>query len=851
MRHPHPLALLALVALAACSGESVVGGVFPDVPRAADATMGVADASSIDVPTVVDASRDVSQVDVMSGCSADGDCTDPTSPVCDPATRRCVGCVTDRDTCPRGQYCEMSTRTCARGCDRDDDCVGATLADGGTLAAPRCDVASRGCVACVTDAHCPPGNLCVGNLCVAGCSPSQACPAGATCCNGACVDPQASAAHCGGCGRPCALANATPACLNGTCAVGACAEPFADCDRAPETGCEANTRGDVRHCGGCDRACASRPNAAARCEVGACRWDCAVGFSDCDGDATNGCETDTRTSLAACGACGRACALPNATARCEAGSCAVARCADGYGDCDGVASNGCETDLRASVSHCGRCGEACPTPPNTAPSCAAGRCASTCAAGRGECDGDAANGCEVELASSVAHCGACGRSCRTANVASATCAAAACAITACADGFGDCDGNAANGCELATSANNAACGRCGNACGPGARCAAGVCVQDCRRTGAVPCGSGTVCDFTDGRCVPTSTRCALAGAFASCGAQSCGPGAACNPRTMRCDPALSCRALSCEEGTGRCWGSDCPCDRPPASCATITPSSVPSGFLSGAFGFDIDDGCNLYTATMLSGPDYVRRLSPAGVVSTWTSVANLNMGEVAVQRRANVGSGTVAANVAFTYICCAACGCASNPPQGVGHVQGDGSLPVVVPAVVTSGAGPFGVGYLDTGPYGLAVSSLGEFFVGNVRANGDWYRYDTDSRMITAVASLPGRITASTAFDLDTMLVAAEGGALYLVERAPGGMPQRLGTLGSDVQSIRRDAFTGRLYASLRDRRLVSFAPDLSDLRVESTLSRGGRVAISPDGWLYVLLSEGGPVSRIQLPTSR
>jgi hypothetical protein len=82
-------------------------------------------------------------------------------------------------------------------------------------------------------------------------------------------------------------------------------------------------------------------------------------------------------------------------------------------------------------------------------------------------------------------------------------------------------------------------------------------------------------------------------------------------------------------------------------------------------------------------------------------------------------------------------------------------------------------------------------------------------------------------------------------------MPQRLGTLGSDVQSIRRDAFTGRLYASLRDRRLVSFAPDLSDLRVESTLSRGGRVAISPDGWLYVLLSEGGPVSRIQLPTSR
>jgi hypothetical protein len=435
--------------------------------------------------------------------------------------------------------------------------------------------------------------------------------------------------------------------------------------------------------------------------------------------------------------------------------------------------------------------------------------------------------------------------------ATAACAAGVPAVGRCEAGFADCDAAASNGCETDTRANNAACGACGNACGAGARCELGACAVDCRRDGAVACGASDACDFTDGACRPPETRCALTGDFQACGAQSCGPGSACNPRLMRCVAGLSCRSVSCEDGTGRCWGVDCPCDRPAAPCTTLAPASVPSAFLAGAFGFDIDDACNLYTATMLSGPDYVRRVDPAGRVTTWTSVANLNMGEVAVERRINVGPGVEAANVAFTYICCASCGCASSPPQGVGHVQSDGSLPVVVPSVVTSGAGPFGISYLDTGPYGLGVSALGEFFVGNVRANGDWYRYDTDTRTITAVATLPARVTASCSFDLDTMLVALQGGALYLVDRAPGGASRAIGSLGADVQSVRRDPFTGRFYASLRGGRIVSFLPDATGLRTETMAARGSRVAVSPDGWLYVLLEEGGPVSRVALPASR
>ncbi len=210
---------------------------------------------------------------------------------------------------------------------------------------------------------------------------------------------------------------------------------------------------------------------------------------------------------------------------------------------------------------------------------------------------------------------------------------------------------------------------------------------------------------------------------------------------------------------------------------------------------------------MLSGPDYVRRVAPGGVLSTYTSIANLNMGEVAVQRQSNAGGVAVAANVAFAYICCASCGCARTPPQGVGHVQSNGSLPVVVPATVTSGAGPFGVTTLDTGPYGLSVSALGEFFVGNVRANGDLFRYDTDTESITALAA--------------------------------------------DVQSLRRDAFTGRFYAALRNGTVVSFAADGTGVTTETSVGGSARVAVSPDGWLYVLRTVGGPLTRIALPTTR
>lgn len=83
---------------------------------------------------------------------------------------------------------------------------------------------------------------------------------------------------------------------------------------------------------------------------------CATGFGDCDGDGT--CYR-LATSAAHCGACGNRCP---SHATCVAGECrspSGLTCAAGLADCDNVESTGCETQLRASHTHCGACGNDC------------------------------------------------------------------------------------------------------------------------------------------------------------------------------------------------------------------------------------------------------------------------------------------------------------------------------------------------------------------------------------------------------------------------------------------------------------------------------------------------------------
>ncbi len=606
------LAGCLLAFAAGCASDlSVVGGPAP-MDAAADAT-GTDDLARVaddgpapnDAPGL-DVAIDAGPVDVPVDAVPDAPvwCTDnagcvgnPGGGACDVARGVCVPCVPSADTCPVGRFCSGST--CVPGCRNDEACAPAGDAgtDGGGLPATgHCNVATRSCVACVTDEHCPSGMLCVGNVCVSGCTASRPCPGATACCSGACVDVVSNVANCGACDRRCAAPNATSACQNAMCAIGACISPFADCDRVPSNGCEVDTLSDTLHCGACGTPCATRPHAASACAGGRCEYACDAGWADCDGVADNGCEVDLRHDVSHCGACTTACNPPNGAPACLDAMCAVAACAGGYGDCDGNPTNGCETDLSTTVAHCGACATACAARPNAFPGCLGGTCATSCVMGFQDCDGVASNGCEVDVRSAVTDCGACGRPCSPSN-ATGACAGGRCAVASCDPGFADCNGVAADGCEVNLQGDVNHCGTCATACtaaGGTPGCTAGVCGVsscaagrgDCDRsasngcevdltTSVTSCGScGALCDLPNATAACTGGRCAVAtcaAGFADCDGVASN-GCEVNVRTdatncgacrSACAPANAagacvggaCTVAACQAGFGDCDGA--------------------------------------------------------------------------------------------------------------------------------------------------------------------------------------------------------------------------------------------------------------------------------------------------------
>lgn len=174
-----------------------------------------------------------------------------------------------------------------------------------------------------------------------------------------------------------------------------------------------------------------------------------------------------------CGACGRRCTFPNATATCARGQCGLAACVRGFADCDGTNSNGCETDTN-EAANCGACGNRCPMGGR----CTGGRCDTGCPAGLSWCF----DVC-VDLATGRGlpsqHCGACGRACERGTV----CMGGACA-NPCPAGRLYCDGNidlaiacvdVAVGRRTATGTEH--CGMCGSSCAAPLGCSGGACVR--------------------------------------------------------------------------------------------------------------------------------------------------------------------------------------------------------------------------------------------------------------------------------------------------------------------------------------------------------------------------------------
>jgi len=483
------------------------------------------------------------------------------------------------------------------------------------------------CVGTASDArHCGRcGNVCnlpgAASQCTAGVCRVTTCDPGRADCdgdaaNGCEVTLDANANHCGACGRACTAGpGATARCVAGSCRL-ECGAGFGDCDGNAANGCETPLAADPVHCGACGDRCPSGPNSVARCNGGVCSQGCAAGSADCDNDGSNGCETSLDTDPRSCGACGVLCAAPNATPACRAGQCGIGTCTAGFADCDNYASNGCETstaadstncgacgtrcpagtacsegvcasvcrggttfctdrcaDLRVDPRDCGACGQACAMVANATPACADGVCIAACASGFGNCDGSVGNGCESNLRTSDAHCGACGQACTRPN-ALAVCGDGVCRVSTCVGGFADCNGSDFDGCETNVLSSVTHCGTCGRSCQrPNAtsQCANGTCLL-----GSCTSGYGDCNAFGDDGC-ETDLR------FSNqhCGAcgRGCGAGTACSNGTCAsvCGGgqtfcAGSCVTLSNDpRNCGGC-GNVCPAGRSCVNAACVDPA---------------------------------------------------------------------------------------------------------------------------------------------------------------------------------------------------------------------------------------------------------------------------------------
>jgi len=397
------------------------------------------------------------------------------------------------------------------------------------------------------------------------------------------VDPDSDPAHCGRCDNAC---GENQACEAGSCVL-SCPGGQSACD-----GECVDTSSDVEHCGACGNACFD----GQLCVDGACV--CPDGLEACDGECV-----DTSSHVEHCGACGNACfdgqlcvdgacVCPDGLEACDGacvdtsghvehcGACGNAcfngqLCAEGACVCPG-ATEACSdecVDLSLDVRHCGSCDNACVERPNAEPpTCRDGGCVTICLDGYGDCDGDEVNGCEIALAVDASNCGSCGNDCLAKpNVQGATCSDGGCDFV-CQEEFADCDGLDENGCEASLSSLET-CGSCTNDCTTlpnvaQASCDAGAC-------GIVECVEGWLdCDGDAGNGCETEANLK----------DSCG---ACNTTCFACSESTcvgakevlttqastTCAIL--EDGSLWCWGNNQEKQIDDSAINPVVPTRIP------------------------------------------------------------------------------------------------------------------------------------------------------------------------------------------------------------------------------------------------------------------------------------
>jgi hypothetical protein len=383
---------------------------------------------------------------------------------------------------------------------------------------------------------------------------------------------------------PCAVPHATAKCNTGACAVDQCDPGWADCDNSPVDGCETDLNGDKNHCGNCATDCVTSKGAGWICTAGTCEVNecCPDGSAscltrrDCDGNKTNGCEVDVATDVSNCKTCGNACALQNAQSACSQEACVVTVCNSGWANCDLNDVNGCEVNISTGdKGNCGACGKVC-NETHAGATCQGGACKLACHPDWGNCDNNVDNGCETSLKTSPLHCNGCAKPCNPANVNAALCTAGACDYDACKPGFADCNGNKADGCEINIAQDKNNCGVCSKVCqapsGGSVVCSGGNCAESCG-SGLTNCSGVCVNTGNDiNYCGGCATKCTPpANGTATCGGGSCGFN--CNNGFHKC--GTECKA---NNDATNCGASCTTCPGPASGSGTAICTAGTCGF---------------------------------------------------------------------------------------------------------------------------------------------------------------------------------------------------------------------------------------------------------------------------------
>lgn len=430
--------------------------------------------------------------------------------------------------------------------------------------------------------------------------------------NGCEADTTKDAQNCGSCGASCdgVFPNADATCANKVCKLSGCKPGFGDCDANPQNGCETITTDDPQHCGSCAKVCAL-DHASQKCEASKCGVaGCDGGFADCNGLPADGCEAQLGSDALHCGTCDNACDFAHAASMCNGGACGMGACDAGWADCNGLTDDGCEKNVATDPANCGGCGHLCASA-NGAGTCTNGDCTFACLSGFGDCDKLDANGCETNLTNTVEHCQSCGNACVAQGGGTPYCFGSLCGESICPAGKADCNASPGDGCETNITLPND-CGSCGHHCSTtngNASCNGSTCSIACN-TGYGNCNNNVAdgCEqplTTTDHCTSCGTVCARSHAVTSCGTGTCQI-VGCDPGWADCNniPSDGCEA-NLDTSLGNCGacGSLCAPANGVGACVagacTIQNCNVPFGNCNGG----VADGCevNLFTDALHCG----------------------------------------------------------------------------------------------------------------------------------------------------------------------------------------------------------------------------------------------------------